>query len=56
MASSSKSEETDNTPVHTKITWPIKKESYDLKDVIGKVDLGHSKLINKLTHIHTHTP
>ena len=38
MASSSKSEETDGTPVHTKISWPNKKEDYDIKDVIGKVN------------------
>ena len=40
MASSSKSEETDPTvtPVHTKISWPNKKENYDIKDVIGKVN------------------
>ena len=45
MASSSKSEDTESTPVHnTKITWPIKKESYDLKDVIGKPDMHNTHI------------
>jgi len=40
MATSNKSEGTDNTsttPVHPKSSWPIKKDSYELMDVIGKL-------------------
>ena len=38
MASSNKPEEVDVVPVPTKISWPIKKESYELKDVIGELN------------------
>lgn len=36
-ASGNKTEETENVPTQTKIPWPIKKEHYELKDVIGKM-------------------
>ena len=37
-----KAEETENAPTQTKISWPIKKENYELKDVIGKWQQVHT--------------
>ena len=37
-----KAEETENAPTQTKISWPIKKENYELKDVIGKWKQVHT--------------
>ena len=46
-ASGNKTEETENAPTQTKISWPNRKESYELKDVIGKLNIPGEDVVDK---------